>query len=80
MNYTPDLPMKYHHMKIYDAVRFGYVKPIDAVKRLVYRVIGGKLAGQVNASIYGEIKANMLLDKMGKETQQLGDMDITGGQ
>jgi len=39
-----------------------------------------KLAGQVNASIYGEIKANMLLDKMGKETQQLGDMDITGGQ
>jgi len=30
-------------MKIYDAVRLGYVKPIDAVKRLVYRVIGGKI-------------------------------------
>ena len=35
-----------------------------------------RLAGQVNASIYGELKANILLDKMGKDTKQLGDMVI----
>ena len=35
-----------------------------------------KLDGQVNASIYGELKANILLDKMGKDTKHLGDMVI----
>jgi len=35
-----------------------------------------KLAGQVNSSIYGEIKAKVVLSKMGEKTAAHGDLEL----
>jgi len=35
-----------------------------------------KLAGQVNSSIYGEIKAKVVLSKMGEEVAKHGELEL----
>ena len=35
-----------------------------------------KLAGQVNTSVYGELKAKVVLANMGEETYEHGDLEI----
>jgi len=35
-----------------------------------------KLAGQVNASVYGELKAKIVLSNMGEETAAHGELEL----
>jgi len=35
-----------------------------------------KLAGQINSSVYGELKAKVVLSKMGEEVVAHGDLEL----